>query len=103
MTYNASGQIKLTIVNGTSLTGFYAADGSWNAVFTTENTTLKGFYHPCGAMWANLVGTPPATFYAIDGSVNVMSDGGGGYVVAFPNTGSGTAPTTGPYYVYLFF
>lgn len=83
MTYNANGKLKLTIVSGAATTGCYAVDGSFNAVQTAENTTIKGSGHPCGAFWVTTA-VNPTSCYAIDGSRNCVSDGGGGFVLAFP-------------------
>jgi hypothetical protein len=49
--YNASGQINLTSVLGTSYVGLYAADGSINAVF--DDAAHTGLYHPSGAIRVN--------------------------------------------------
>lgn len=74
MTYNANGQLMLTVVPGTSLTGLYAADGSYNVVLTTENTTWKGLQHPCGAYWGTVIPAPTNSYYAIDGSMNIVQN-----------------------------
>jgi hypothetical protein len=42
---------RYTIVSGASLTGLYAADGSYNIVL--DDPTYKGVYHPCGAFRVN--------------------------------------------------
>ena len=76
--YNANGQINLTSVAGTSYTGLYAADGSWNIVINTA-TSWQGLQHPCGALNAFVVTDPSAGFYAANGSMNVLSNGSGGY------------------------
>jgi len=84
MAYNANGKLKLTVVSGAAITGRYAVDGSYNAVQTAENTTIKGSGHPCGAFWTTTVASPTASCYAVDGSRNCVSDGAGGFVLAFP-------------------
>lgn len=48
--YSADGYIRLTMVDGNSLTGLYAADGSWNAVLVDDTDTPVSIYHPCGAI-----------------------------------------------------
>lgn len=83
MSYNTSGKLKLTVVVGNALTGRYAVDGSFNAVQTSENTTTKGPNHPCGALWVTTV-AGPTSYYNVDGTINSVSDGGGGFVLAFP-------------------
>ena len=83
MTYNINGKLKLTIVSGAAITGLYAADGSFNAVSTSENTTLKGYQHPCGAVWTTTT-SGPTNHQAKDGSRHCVSDGSGGFVLAFP-------------------
>lgn len=74
MIYNSNGQVRLTIVNGSSYTGLYASDGSWNVVLTTENTTWKGIHNPCGAFWGTITTNPASPFYAIDGSLNIIEN-----------------------------
>lgn len=83
MSYNTSGKLKLTVVVGNAYTGRYAIDGSFNAVQTSENTTIKQANHPCGALWVTTAVTP-SNYYAVDGTINSVSDGGGGFVLAFP-------------------
>lgn len=78
MTYNINGQLIYTTVPGTSYTGLQNVNGSTNIVLTAENTTIKGSQHPCGAMWATAV-AGSTSYYAIDGSVNVVSNGDGTY------------------------
>lgn len=45
--YDNNGYRRVTIVDGTSYTGLYASDGSYNGVLTSGDYT--GIYHPCGA------------------------------------------------------
>lgn len=84
MTYNTLGQLKLTVVPGTSYTGLYAVDGSQNVVLTTENTTWKGSQHPCGAYWGTLVTTPVLMAYAIDGSNYIVQNSDFSYALLKP-------------------
>jgi lysophospholipase L1-like esterase len=94
MTYNANGQLILTSVPGTSYTGLYAADGSFNAVLTTENTTWKGLHHPCGAYWGTVVSSPssPVSYYAKDGSMNITQNSDSSYSTFFPQPTASQAP-----------
>lgn len=92
MTYNADGQLIFKPVAGTSLTGLYAVDGSYNVVLTTENTTWKGLTHPCGAYWGTIV-VDYGSYYAIDGTVNIISNGDGTYSPAFP-MGNASIPSS---------
>src|ERR1700761_8165589 len=89
--YNGNGQIKTTSVSGSSYTGLYAADGSYNIV-TNTSTSYVGLFHPCGALNA-VVATNPTGYYATNGSVNVISSGGGN-VLAFPMGMVSTTNTT---------
>lgn len=78
--YNANGQIALTQVNGSSYTGRQAADGSWNIVINDGVTGgYRGLMHPCGAINAVVVTDASASFYAANGSMNVISNAFGGY------------------------
>lgn len=88
MTYNVNGQIIFTPVAGTSRTGLYNANGSYNVVLTTENTTIKGLYHPCGAYWGT-VGTG-VSYQTIDGSITIANNGDGTYSPVVPIGGSKT-------------
>lgn len=49
--YDESGKIQVNVVDGTTRTGIYAADGSINIVVDDEDNT--GVTHPCGALRAN--------------------------------------------------
>lgn len=84
MTYNANGQLKLTAVAGTSYTGLYAADGSYNVVLTTENTTIKSLHHNCGAYWGTVVTDTSSPYYAIDGSMNIIQNVDSSYSPVYP-------------------
>lgn len=48
--YSADGELRITIVPGTSFTGLYAVDGSINCVVVQSSATPQGLYHACGAM-----------------------------------------------------
>jgi hypothetical protein len=68
--YAVDGSIVVTIVDGTTYTGLYAADGSWNV---TEDGTY-GLYHPCGAYRVTVVdGSTYTGIQAADGSWNVTN------------------------------
>lgn len=77
MTYNASGNIKTTVVNGSVYTGLYAPDGSWNIVLNTSSNYV-GLHHPCGAYNAVVVTDKTATLHP-NGSLSVIDLGGGVY------------------------
>jgi hypothetical protein len=83
VSYNADGQQMTTIVDGSTLTGLHAADGSYNIVINTS-TTPVGLFHPCGAYNAFVVTDPSAGYYAANGSVNVITRAGGTVLVS-PN------------------
>lgn len=83
--YNSNGQINLTVVAGTTYTGLYSADGCWNVVLTTENTTIKGRYAPCGAFWATVTDSYSASYYAADGSMNIIANSDGSFSPVQPN------------------
>lgn len=51
MTYNADGKVLTTTVDGLTLTGLMAADGSYNVVI--DDAVNTGVYHPCGALRIN--------------------------------------------------
>lgn len=89
--YNTNGQIRLTSVPGTSLTGLYAADGSYNIVLNTNTTQWLGLQHPCGAYNAVVV-TNPISFYNANGSLNVIQNSDTSYSSAFPAGFSSSTP-----------
>ncbi len=73
MKKNALGHILATTVDGTSLTGLWAADGTIN-VFDATSSGIVGAYHPCGALNITIVdGTSFVKHYAANGSWNVIS------------------------------
>lgn len=84
MTSNASGKLQLTIVDGTTLTGLYAADGSYNCVLTTESTTIKGLHHPCGGYWGTVGTNLSAPYNAPDGSMNIVQNADLSYSPLYP-------------------
>lgn len=47
--HSTSGAIRVTIVDGNTLTGLFASDGSWNIVLVSSSDTPQGLYHTCGA------------------------------------------------------
>lgn len=84
MTQNISGKNLCTVVSGSSYTGLYAVDGTWNIV-TNDGTTLKGSQHPCGALNAVIVTDPSSPYYAPNGSINVITrDSGVTYTTVYP-------------------
>lgn len=82
MTYNADGKITTTVVNGAAYTGRYAADGSWNIVLN-DGSALTGLTHPCGALNA-VINDSAVTYYANNGSVNVVTIALNTYSPKFP-------------------
>ena len=64
----------VTVVNGTTLTGLYDADGSINIFDTTNESGVWGMYHPCGALNVfGVDGTSPVGYYAANGAINVIT------------------------------
>lgn len=82
MTYNASGRILTTVVDGSVYTGRYAADGSWNIVLN-DGSALVGLTHPCGALNA-VINDSAVTYYANNGSINVVTIDVGVYSPKYP-------------------
>jgi hypothetical protein len=82
MSYNADGRIATTVVNGSTYTGRYAADGSWNIVLN-DGSSLTGLTHPCGALNA-VINDSAVTYYASNGSVNVVTLSPGVYSPKYP-------------------
>lgn len=67
------GYLNITVVDGTSRTGYYTADGSVNIVNATGESGHVGVYHPCGAINITVVdGTSHVGRYASNGSLNVI-------------------------------
>lgn len=81
--YNADGQVRTTQVGGSSYTGLDATDGSWNIVIN-DGTSIKGLYHPCGALNAVIVTDSSAGYYSKNGSMNVIANTTGGYSPVVP-------------------
>jgi len=50
MLMNALGHLQVTVVDGTTLTGLFAADGSINVFDASNETGFVGLQHPCGAI-----------------------------------------------------
>lgn len=79
--FDASGNMRITLVDGSTVTGLYAPDGSMNVVQTTaQKPNVGGVYHPCGAMY----GSP------LDGRGGIQAANGSFYMDALwtPYTGS---------------
>ena len=62
-----------TIVDGSTVTGLYAADGTTNVVDSAEEEGFLGIYHPCGAYWVTFVDNPTPETYAANGSLNIYA------------------------------
>lgn len=76
------GSLNVTVVDGTELTGLFAADGSMN-VYQSDGATLGARYHPCGAIRvtvSNTTDNPSGQYHVPDGSLYVSespyTDGG---------------------------
>lgn len=70
--YSANGGWNVTVVDGTTRTGIYAADGSYNVVKApTPVTKPIGAYHPCGAWYVTVSPGGPHPRRAPDGSLYV--------------------------------
>lgn len=67
-----SGAQNVTVVNGSTPVGRYAADGSLNVTQANVGTRPKTRLHPCGALNVTLV-TGGHGKYAPDGSVRVST------------------------------
>lgn len=96
--YNANGQIRITVVDGNSLVGAQAPDGSYYAVIN-DGTQLTGIRHPSGALNAVVVYEPQLNIQAPNGSVYIATINGD-YVLynslsisVDPFTPSALAPT----------
>lgn len=68
--HDSDGNKRLTYVAGTSYTGLYAADGSWNVV--VDDNTYSGIYHPCGAYRVSS-DISDTTLYTDDGAYRLSS------------------------------
>lgn len=71
--YDSNGKIRLTITDGTQLTGAQAPDGSYYAVIN-DGTQLKGLRHPSGALNAVLLSTTSPSFQATNGSIYITQE-----------------------------
>ena len=70
--YHSDGSIRVTVVDGLTRVGTYAADGSWNVIEAPGPATTKvGVYHSCGARYVTLQAVAVSSIYAPDGSLNV--------------------------------
>lgn len=87
--YNSDGTVKLTAVSGSSYTGLHAPDGSFNVVLV-DALGYVGLLHSCGAYNATVVSNGVG-FYNANGSMNVISNGSGGY---FPLVNPGSSGIT---------
>lgn len=74
MQLDANGYVSTTEVDGSTLVGLIAADGSINIVDATAETTNVGVYHASGAYNVTVVdGTANVGAYAANGSLNVIT------------------------------
>lgn len=75
MLMNASGHLQVTVVDGTTLTGIFAADGSLNVFDATNETGFVGLQHPCGAInCVSSSGTTLTGAQAPNGAYYVVND-----------------------------
>lgn len=73
--YNPSGHVRVTVVDGTAVTGLWAPDGSMNVYNATDAVGVVGLWHPCGAV--NMVSTDGTSLvgrYARNGAINAVND-----------------------------
>lgn len=68
---------RVTVVNGSTYTGVYAADGSINVVVLVAPAGWEGVYHDCGAF--NVVMSSDQSLYHASGAYNAVDEGGGVY------------------------
>lgn len=83
MIYDSNGNVKVTVVDGNTRTGPQASDGSINVVIN-DGSSRTGIHHPCGAYNVIVVTEYSAPYNTINGSIQIVSDGNGGYVLASP-------------------
>lgn len=79
--YNTDGNIKLTSVDGNTLTGLYASDGSINVVI--GDGSAVGAYHACGAFNA-VITTDINLSSNVNGNVYIIDEGSSVYVITTP-------------------
>jgi hypothetical protein len=83
--YAANGSINVTLVNY-SKRGLHAPDGSYYAV-ESPGTSPVGLHHPSGALWVTEVDSSGVrSFYAKDGSENILTSGTQGTKVTVVHT-----------------
>jgi hypothetical protein len=82
MRREADGSVAVTVVDGTTRVGLFAADGSINVVLSDGVTLNKNVYHPCGALNVTLAPTAGVGAYAPDGTLYVSEDNTGGIFVS---------------------
>lgn len=70
----ADGSIRVTVVDGTQLTGLYAPDGSIYVVDASLEVGPVGLTHPCGARWY-VSDTDEVGWYSANGAWNTRTDG----------------------------
>lgn len=79
--YNADNKINTTYVDGSSFTGLYASDGSWNVV--VDDVSNFGIQHPSGALRVSTdVGN---TYQDPSGAVYLNKLGGPGTIISIDN------------------
>lgn len=95
----ADGSINISIVDGNTLTGLRAADGSLYVVVAPNPVTAPvGAFHPCGGWWVTLTTGNVLSARAPDGSLYVSDspyDNGATKVTVVSGSFSGGASTAG--------
>jgi hypothetical protein len=74
MFYTSGGSMRVTVVDGTALTGIMAADGSFNVV-VVDGTELTGIYHACGGLNVIVPGAAVTGIYHPCGALYVSEEG----------------------------
>lgn len=76
-----SGATRINVVDGSSWTGIYGANGAINIVDQSAASSYKGIYHPCGAfnIFNNTSGSLEGVYHKLLGVWNIttIADGNG--------------------------
>lgn len=105
--YAPDGSFYISVIDETSLTDLYAADGSINVVVAPGNQ-LVGSTHPCGGWWVTVSPTPsgiPTPNRAPDGSLYVSVSpytNGGQHVTVLSGSLTPVGGYVPTYYIYGF-
>jgi hypothetical protein len=74
MFYTSGGSMRVTVVDGTTLTGIMAADGSFNVV-VADGTELTGIHHPCGGINVIVPASAVTGLYHACGALHISDEG----------------------------